>query len=283
MKAFKAVLRVSAYSFRKLLTNYRLWLAVLMLLILTHIYTKDYGLFCDTVDMKLSPWIFPFLYNAKYLKILFFAPLLLLFCDAPFIDNSQPYVICRSGRVIWSIGQLLYIVILSALYFIFLFLISCLFVSNHIEFSLEWGRVLNTLASTGAGYATGLMPHISSRIMFYFTPLQATWFTFLLSWLSGIFLGLIIYAVNSLTGGRSLGIILASSFVVLDSAAGMYHSTAYLSPVSWSNLDYIDIGGLSAYPSITYIFCAFAVILIVLIAISIVANKKQTISVMQPV
>jgi hypothetical protein len=233
--------------------------------------------------MKMSPWIFPFLYSAKYVKILFFAPLLLLFCDAPFIDPTQPYVISRSGRIAWSLGQLLYVIVLSGLYCVFLLLISNLFIITHVEPSWEWGPVLGTLGNTGAAQSMGLLSTVSPRTLFYFSPVQATCFTLLLSWFSCVFLGLVIYALNSLTNTRSLGILFAASFLVLDSAAGAYHLVAHFSPVSWSNLDYIDIGGLSAYPSITYVYCAFAIVSGVLIVLSIVANKRQEINVVQPV
>jgi hypothetical protein len=282
MKSFKTVLHICAFSFRKLRTDYRLWISVLLLLIFTHMFTKDYGRFCSLLGVKMSPWIFPFLYDAKYLRILFFIPLLLLFCDAPFIDRSQPYVIYRSGRVAWSVGQLLYITLTAALYFAFLLLVSNLFNISHVEFSLEWGKVFNTLANTSAAIDTGTLSFISSRTLFYFTPLQATWFTFLLSWLAGTFLGLILYAVNSLTNTRSAGIVLAAFFLVLDSATEL-PSVAWLSPVSWSSLAKIDIGGLSSYPSISYVLIAFTIILGFLAVLSIIVNKRQQINVMQPV
>jgi hypothetical protein len=235
------------------------------------------------MDVKISPWVFPFLYSDSFIKIMFFAPLLLIFCDAPFIDQSQPYVIYRSGRVVWGIGQLLYVTLTSALYFAFLLLISNLFLINHLEFSLEWGKAIGTLGNTGAAQAMGLEVFMDSRVLFYFTPLQATWFTFLLSWLAGTFLGFLIYALNSLTNTRSLGVLLAASFLILNSTVEDYPAMIWLSPVSWSDLHLIDIGGYSAYPPIAYVYGAFFVVMGVLVTLSIIANRRQEIQVMQPV
>jgi hypothetical protein len=246
-------------------------------------FTEGYGQFCQTVDMKMSPWVFPFLYSTRYVKILFFAPLLLLFCDAPFIDATQPYVISRSGRIAWSVGQLLYIVVISALYFLFLFLISNLFILTYIEPSFEWGKVFGTLANTDAAGKLDILCFVDNRVLSYFTPMQATWFTFLLSWLVGIFFGFIIYALNSLTNTRSLGIVAATFFLVLDSAASGLPLLIRWSPVSWSSIGNIDIGGLTYYPSYSYVMTVLLVTLGILATISVIANKRQQIVVQQPV
>jgi hypothetical protein len=283
MTSCSQALHVCAYSLRKLATDYRLWISIVLLLALTHMFTEGYGQFCQAVDMKMSPWVFPFLYNSKYVKILFFAPLLLLFCDAPFIDSTQPYVICRSGRIAWSVGQLLYIVVLSALYFLFLLAVSCLFILGSVEPSLEWGKVLGTLANTDAAGKLDLLCFVNNQVLSYFTPLQATWFTFLLSWLVGIFLGFVIYALNSLTGTRSLGVVAAAFFLVLDSAVVGIPLLIRWSPVSWSSISNIGIGEFSLYPSYPYVMAVLLVALGILAVLSVVANKKQQIVVQQPV
>jgi hypothetical protein len=207
-----------------------------------------------------------------------------LFCDAPFVDQSQPYVILRSKRVAWSLGQILYIVALSALYFLFLFLISNLFIFSHVDFSLTgWGKVLGTLANTSAAQEMGLLSFIDSRTLYYFTPLQAVWFTFLLSWLVGVFLGLTIYLLNSATQTRIIGVLIATSFLILDSVITGIPQATWLSPVSWSTLNHVGIGAGSQYPPIGYIYGGFAVLIITLLVLSVAVNRRQDINVVQPV
>ena len=284
MKLFNRSWQMCLFSFRKWSTNHRVWIAIILLFILTHAYTIDYSSFCNNMNIKMSPCIFPFLYNVRYIKILFFSPLLLIFCDAPFIDPSQPYVIYRSGKTAWSIGQILYIMMTSAMYFAFLFLISNLFILNNVDFSIDgWGKAFGTLANTNASTAMGLRTFISKRVLTYFTPWQAVWFTFLLSWLSGTFLGLLMYSINSISGFRSLGIIASAFFIILDAAVLGYPHAVWLSPVSWSSVDNIDIGNMSQLPHIAYVYTAFFLIISVLIASSIITNRKQHINVLQPV
>lgn len=81
---------------------------------------------------------------------------LLLFCDAPFIDSEQPYIVLRSGRKKWVAGQIAYIAISSALFTLFLYLLTLLLLLPWLEFSTEWGKAIGTLAQTTTGYDLGI-------------------------------------------------------------------------------------------------------------------------------
>jgi hypothetical protein len=281
MKLLKISGMICMQNIRKWATNYRIWIVAILLLILTHSYTESFRTMCETVNMDMSPWIFPFLYNNWYVRLLFIAPLLLIFCDAPFTDSNQPYVIVRSGRKYWSIGQMAYIIVTSAVYFLFLFVISILLNIQYIDFSADWGKVLETMANRDGTSTSGINSTVSSRILFYFTPQSAIWFTFLLSWLCGIFIGMIVYVVNSMTSRRNFGVLTATFFVVLSSAG--FEKKNWFSPVSWTDLDTIDIGGLSQNPPITYVFSVYGILILILFIMAFIINRKQVIQVMQQI
>lgn len=283
MKLFNQARCVCFQNLRKWRTNYRIWVIAIILILLIHYYTKEIVEFSRQIDVEVSPWLFPFLFSQKYVKLLFLFPLLLLFCDAPFIDENQPYVIARSGRTSWSIGQISYIVIGSALYFLFLMILTIIINLFYIQFTFEWGKVLGTLANTNAGQIADIKMVISRTITHYFTPIQAMWFAFLLSWLAGVFLGLLIYVVNSLSNTRIFGVLATSFFLVFDATITDYYELYRFSPVSWSSIDRIDIEGLTQMPSITYIYIAFAVLIIGLILSAILINRKQSINVLPPI
>ncbi len=86
-----------------------------------------------------------------YKKLLLFFPLILIFSNAPFIDKNQLYIIVRARTIKWYIGQMCYISIASALYFVFVMIFSIILNIDCIEFTDEWGKVLNTLANTNIG------------------------------------------------------------------------------------------------------------------------------------
>lgn len=148
MNYFKIAGCICAQDFRKWRTNPRIWVLFILIAIFINSYTKEIDLFAQSVQYKMSPWLFPLLYGQKYMRYILFAGVLLLFCDAPFIDEEQPYVIIRSGRKFWSIGQILYIVSASAVYFLYIIVISILLNLGNMEWNTDWGKVLGTLGTS---------------------------------------------------------------------------------------------------------------------------------------
>ncbi|MDC3424448.1 hypothetical protein NC797_07990 [Aquibacillus sp. 3ASR75-11] len=283
MKLFNTARYVCYQNLRKWTSNYRVWIVAILLIILTQNFTKEIIDFANDININVSPWLFPFLFTQKFIKLLFFFPLILLFSDAPFIDDNQPYVIARSGRIPWSVGQIGYIFVSTAIYFIFLIFLTIVINFSSIQFTSEWGKVLGTLANTNASVVVGLKTIIPSNTLYYFTPLQAMWFSLMLSWLAGVFLGLIIYVMNSLTNTRIFGILTASFFLVLEAAVNNRPELYRYSPISWSNLNRIDIDGTTQMPSITYIYFGFALLIVILIILAISSNRKQSINVLPPI
>lgn len=283
MKLFNVASYVCLQNFRKWLVDYRVWIIAILLFMFTQIFTKEIIEFSKAINIEVTPWIFPFLFTQKFVKLLFFFPLILLFCDAPFIDDNQAYVIARSGRIPWSLGQIAYIIIASGIYFLFLLFLTIIINIAHIQFTSSWGKVLGTLANTNASSVIELKTFVSRNILYYFTPLQAMWFTFFLSWLVGIVLGLVINVINSLSNTRMWGVLTASFLLVLDAAVTGYSSIYRFSPVSWSNLDRIDINGTTQMPSISYIYIGLAILIIGLIISAITVNRKQSIHVLPPI
>ncbi len=74
---------------------------------------------------------------------------------------------------------MLYIVVASALYFAFVMVFSIVLNLDCIEFTGEWGKLLNTLANTtmGTKFQLGFSPE--RNVINMFSPISAMWFTFL--------------------------------------------------------------------------------------------------------
>lgn len=283
MKKFNIIFAIARQNIRKWSSNYRVLMIAVILMIFIHSYTKDISGFAYGLGIKMSAWIFPFLYTERYMKLLFFFPIILLFCDAPFIDNNQPYIILRSKRTAWSIGQILYIFLANIIYFAFLIIATIGINIRNITFENDWGKVFGTLATTDAHNLLNTPLKINSGIIKYFTPLQALWFTFLLSCLSGVILGLVIYACNSIFKNRFCGITVSSALLILSAVLQRQPDLQWFSPMSWNTLNNIDIGNTTALPSFQYIILADVFIIAVLSVVSVIANKKQEIYVLAQV
>ena len=266
MRWLKTVCTIAGLNFRKWKSDCRVWVAFLLVLILIHSTTKQLGAVVAHTGVKSSPWIFPFLYMPYYNKLLFFFPLILIFSDAPFVDTNQFYVLYRSGRRKWCVGQARYIIGTSVLYFAFVALFSVVLNLGHIEFTKEWGKLFTTLAKTNMAqrYDLGFQPELT--VLTYFTPASAMWFTFVHSVVCGVLLGFVIFLFNMKVRGG--GTLLASLLLVLSAQAAKWDRLVKFSPVSWSTLNYIHLkpkDGLPAYGYVVAVYAGLAVVLLTLL------------------
>ncbi|MCH5207812.1 MAG: hypothetical protein J1F04_02910 [Oscillospiraceae bacterium] len=279
MSSVKSVISICAQNFRKWATDYRMWTIAALLIIMTIIYADNVHKNAAALNSDVSLWIFPFLYSSRYMKLVYTLPVVLMFCDAPFVDKNQTFVMMRTTRMKWLCGQILYIIAASAVYYLFIFLLSVLSTVFIADFSSDWGRTFYTLANGGV-----VMPaevpriEISLIVVEYFTPPQACFFTFLLSWFAGIFLGMVIFFLNLVTQNRYIGIVSSFAFVVWAFAVketfGMGRFRKF-SPISWNTLDRVDVGGLTTNPSFTYCVSVLSALIIFLIVGVFVFGRKK--------
>lgn len=279
--------RLCLQNLRKWQTDYRVWCIAFLLAAMVAIYVDDMRKISDVLNTELPIWIYPFLYSQFHTKVIYTLPLVLLFCNAPFTDKNQIFVYMRTGRIRWLTGQILYIITASAAYYAFILALSILFsLISGGEFSLEWGKTLQTISKTyiaaevGASFVTS-----SSYVTVFFTPLLATWFTFLMSWICGIFLGLIIFLLNLVTQTQIVGVLTASAVVVLSSAIyndgwgrGKNYYVAF-SPLSWITLDNIDVGGTTSKPTFTYCITAYLLLILILVAAIFIFGRKKSLDI----
>ena len=164
---------------------------------------------------------------------------------------------------------------------------SILCIVSNLTFSLGWGKIIGTLAQTGAGDQFGFKM-IFYQIFMSYDPLQATLFSFFMSWMCGVFLGLVIFTFD-MYFKRAVGAIAATVFLLLDlfvnnATSGPFISGGlFFSPVSWSNIISLDTTGTSTDPTMQYAVIVLVVIIVVLSTISIRAIKKKNIDVLPPV
>lgn len=280
MKSGKSIFTICAFNFRKWQTDYRVWCIAVLLAVITAIYVDDMKKVSEILGTDIPIWIFPFLYSQFHTKLIFMLGVVMMFCNAPFVDKNQIFVYLRSGRYKWLCGQILYIFSSSAVYFIYLLIISFLFTVFTGDLSMEWGKTLSTLSMNGNLRFTANAPFIdiSAKVITFFTPIQAVWFTFLLSWLGGIFLGLLIFLCNLLSNNRLVGILVSSFMVIICSIIeneGWEKLTCF-SPISWTTLDNVDVGGLSNNPTFSYCMCVYVGLIAVLVVGILILGRKKS-------
>lgn len=276
MKSF----RICMQNIRKWNSNPRILMAFMLALLFSYTYTKGMSVACDYLGENMSPWLYPFMFTYRYMKITLMFPLVFIFCDAPFIDDNQPYVILRVKRITWSIGQIMYIFVTSFIYMLSLIATSIIVNIGRITPMMSWGRVIglcgttNILQAAGVNYST---IHINGTIVKYYTPFQAMFFSCLLTWLSFVIIGLIIFSLNTLTNTKYAGTAAAAALILFTSVVDGKARLTWYSPISWNSLNNIDIGHTTLYPTIEFILTMYLAMIVVLVVMSILGGKRQCI------
>jgi len=255
MDRVKTIALTARYNFSKWLSNPR-YLAILLLIVgfLINVY-GPIRTFTNITKISATPFSFPYLMSDWYINMIIFFGVIFILCDAPFIDPQQPYVMIRTGKTAWANGQILYIFLTSAVYFLAITLLTILLLMPQVTFVNEWGKIWGTLAQTTAGEQFGVQLNISYLIMLHYSPLEALFYSLTISILAAFLLGLLMFILNLVTSHHYVGIIAAFAIDFLPAfSRNRVPALQYLSPTSWANLTAIDMDGTTMLPSFLYVY-----------------------------
>lgn len=274
--------RIAMNNIRKWQMNPRIYILGLLILMFQNIMLAPIRNAAASVNLPVSVWVFPFLLSDYYSLMLIMFGFVLFLCDAPFIDSEQAYLIIRSGKKAWVKGQLLYICLASAVYFLFVFLASVVLLLPNISFEADWGKLLRTLAQTDMNRQFGISLGVSYKIIHLYNPIMATLSTYLMAWLVGVFFGVSLFVLNAYFS-RAIGVIVTSSLVLFEIfCLNSPFIFTYFSPVSWVSLSILDTQGISKYPSFVYAVVVTLALIIVLSLIAFLWIRKKDIKVLPP-
>lgn len=278
MTDFKMIRICAQVNFQKWAVNPRIY--TLAVVIIAFLIYHSFGLsqFAADKDVAVTAWIFPHLTTPPVMQV-FACLAILLFSDAPFADRHMPFLVVRSGQRNWIIGQLLYIIVASFIFVVFIFLISILVLIPNVQFSTDWGIILRTLAVESAPAVT-IFP--DPRILSMFSVFEAVSLSFGLFWLVSVFIGVLIFCFNIVIGKMS-GLVASGIFIFI-SFFSIVHGRlilgdwiSYFSPISWMSMSFFDWDHTMMFssPSPTYavLFLLIAITLMSIISIKVFCKK----------
>lgn len=230
---------------------------------------------------KTTPWLVTLLFsdasgNIGLPKMMVYMGVIVLFCNAPFINAQTPYVLLRGKRKNWISGEIAYVFLAAFLYMLLLTVAACVIALPAASTLELWGGSVYRLedAYYGGGspiyttyiYGT-IIPHDVVRKIY---PEAAFLYTFIVGWLSFVFIGMIIFAANMKSHSKNIGIIIAAGLVLLDPVVNLFASygTFYqglllISPVNWSSIEHLQlvsgVGTLSIFYVVSVYVAAIAV------------------------
>ena len=282
---------IMSANFLKWKRDYRVWF-VFALEGFWVIYSLS-GLVRYTLSLKktLTPYLLAFLFfDASIanglLKVIVYFGLIVLVCNAPFCDSTLYYAMVRSKKKAWWLGNCLYIVVTSAVYLIFLSLVCAVVALPVATLKPFWGSVVQSLLVEDAEVLNSYLGNLvfSRNVIQILYPDSAQWMTFGIAWLSFSGMGLLIYAVNELSGTYMLGCMVASFFVLLDPVVRWIsfkaHWLYYVSPVSWSSIEHWKLLGIDRPLDQGIVVFAGVLIIIILFVVTGIENKRKDVNAM---
>ena len=283
MDKMRIPLHLCGNNLRRWINNPRYYIVAVLALVWVHYLISPIKAFSQSVGVNATIWGFPFLLTAWYPHMVLLLGAVLLFCDAPFMNNGTPYECIRSGKRAWTHGQLVYVVVASIIFVLYLFLAIVVCLLPNVTLSTDWGKVYSTLAQTNVGSIYSLIP-ISYLIQQTYTPLQAMILSGSLLTLETCLIGTVMFFINSITS-RAVGVfcgLVLSFFPAFASVAGgtlIY----YLLPTTWANISILDTSGKSLYPPVSYAVLLLLLLNVILMTVSSLLARKKQIEVLMPV
>lgn len=235
MKAMKVV----EINFRQWVIDPKNIAALLCLALYTHDQLHGMIEYARFFGCKVTPWMQPFLLctAGRFLPVMLL--FLLLISDAPIRTRQQCFVILRTGKRSWIIGQLLYLLLISIGFTALVWLFSWVWYLPELTWEAGWGDALVT-ASQGFDPAQfGVFLNFGYRVMKNTAPITVMLWCSAVMVLVCYMMG-VIMAVCNLWLKKGLGAIVTSALVGISLIPeyftidpGIIKMTIWISPVSW--------------------------------------------------
>lgn len=281
-----ASVRCMVNQFRKWGKSPRIWMVfILFAIFVSTNFIASIRVFCQQYQVSCSIWTLPLALTMRNRRLWIMLLPILLFCDAPFLDQQQPFLIIRIGRTRWAVGQILYILAASVVFYLGCMLITVLLLFPHVTFTLDWGKVLHTLTQPHVTWNIR-MDVIPASVLQQYSAIQATILCGAVMCIVTSFLGLLMFLCN-LWAKREVGILVASFFVgfayfieIMSIPSRSWNTMRYFSPATWVDLSQMGHNNFRS-PSWSYIFI-FGILLLVILIIGILLSvRKKSIDVIQ--
>ena len=193
--------------------NYRIWMIAAIETILIFRYLHGLSEYGQATGKTITPFVLPIVFaeaenSNGLLKVLIYLGCVMLFCNAPFLNNQKPYMILRCKRKGWYLGENMYVWLAALLYMLFISLISLIAVLPTVSTNRLWGEIAGDFVVNQRSlipvYTWGLVMPV--RVIQNYYPLAAFMYTFITGWLSIVFIGKLMYLLNLKIGKKTIGI-----------------------------------------------------------------------------
>ncbi|MDD5017050.1 MAG: hypothetical protein PHO15_02985 [Eubacteriales bacterium] len=205
MSKVRQIGSVTAYNFRQWRRNPRIIITFALAFILCFLlsdkavrFAKEYETTMQIVEAFV--WTFGDSNSILLASLL----LLLLFADMPFLSAGTPYYLMRIDRKTWLAGQVLYIVLATSIYMLFILASTSVVCMSQSFVGNMWSETAAILGYSGAGKAVALPALVKTLEMS--TPYECMATIFLLMLLYTLLMAFIMLTFN-IRKGQLAGVV----------------------------------------------------------------------------
>lgn len=281
MRSFRTVCFCASYNLKRWRRDWRVILFVCVIAAFALFDLRDLSTFAKEYDMTISAWVASAFFTPRYMVTLFALLLGIIFSDAPFYYEHSQFVIARAGRLEWILGQTLYIVIASFVLTALVWIASWIAFLPNISFENDWGTIAKTVALN-----SGVPANISVRIylpsvLSEFSPVGTAVLSFLLMWLTAVFVGTLFMFFTSFFGKTIsvsvFGFLLFMSFTA--TVTGIFtfgEKVSYFAPLSFCNIyGTARFSGNPNLPPLAYCLTVLSSLSVIFITLTSILFCKQ--------
>ena len=223
--------------------------------------------------------VFPFMISNLSFLILFWFGIIYINSDIPYMQHSNMYQIIRTGRISWALGQLGGTFFRSFILVVFTAFCSISLLPQ-IEWSLQWGKLIHTIAMTNAAIQYNLKYVFYYQILGKYSPLQLMIITIVICTFISMFLSSLMFMI-SLYFNHILAVSITAAltimlFFVVNIHPKIRYILAKFIPTVWAKVVQVNSPVLGYYwvPSIKYMFAFLLIGNIILIILILIKVKK---------
>lgn len=218
-----------------------------------------------------------FIWSDHLTVFILFLGIFIMFCDLPFKDNQQMFLISRSGKRVWIFSQVMYVIFMSFVYMSFIFVCFCAHLLPNIAFDAgNWGKIIKSAASTSLGQSVRRFS-VTTSTLNDFAPLEGFLYAFGTAFAVSVILGLIMLLLNLIVKHNS-GVVVSCGlifFFMFWIAMPNGFLGYYFSPLDWCSITYADKHGISGYPDVSWIISVLCIVFAVETAVLFIFGSKR--------
>lgn len=265
MIVLMSALRLTKINLYKHFSSVNFWVPFILAVAAVYEFTNSLANMSSYYSVPVNGFAVSFLFTSLNQTFIIFLGVFILFCDLPFKDNQQIFLISRSGKRAWIFSQVFYIVAVSFVYCAFILICFIVFSAPNIGFDMQnWGKIIRTISVTNAQSTFELMFSVPKNVLSDFSPVEAFLYSFGIALAVAIVLGLLALLLN-LIAKHSIGITVCGALIFMYMFVNMGGSamTYYFSPLNWCSISVMDKKGVSVYPDVSWIIAVLCVCLAV--------------------